>query len=286
MLKRFFVVAAGAAFLLGAMALNSPSFHECMGTHDQKGARNQLKEGLPVFVVTSVEAVFCLGPFFEHNRDAFAAFSTVLIAAFTGTLWWSTEKLWRAGEGQQRIFRRQAFAAVQSARAARRSAKVAEEALAKIERPYVFVFGVTKIEYNRDIVGGYTPHIVITIANHGRTPAIIKNVCAAMSVTDRGEPDASPPRIDDDHELLLMGALAPGEIRNTQRFFAPEGIKFEHARERCVPELTGGEDFFFVVMVEYDGAFTSRHRTGACWRYHELTGGLVPAGGDKYNYIK
>jgi hypothetical protein len=100
MLKRFSIIAALAILLLIAIALNAPSFEQCVRANENASTHNKLKENLPVFVIAFSRGVYCFGPFFAENRDAFAAFSTVLLAIFTGTLWWSTEKLWRASSRQ------------------------------------------------------------------------------------------------------------------------------------------------------------------------------------------
>ena len=40
------------------------------------------------------------------DHDVWLTLSTVLIAVFTGCLWWSTRKLWKAGERQLRVMQR------------------------------------------------------------------------------------------------------------------------------------------------------------------------------------
>jgi hypothetical protein len=62
----------------------------------------------------------------DANHDPVLALGTIVIAVFTGTLWWSTHKRWQAGERQTRVSRQQAFFSTASAKAAVHSARVAE----------------------------------------------------------------------------------------------------------------------------------------------------------------
>lgn len=85
---------------------------------------------------------------------------------FTFTLWRSTEKLWASGEHQ-------IAAAEISAEAALKSAKTAEDALIKLERPFVYV---ERFPYfchsDTDRPGKYWYSIHPVIVNSGNTPTI------------------------------------------------------------------------------------------------------------------
>ena len=85
-----------------------------------------------------------IAEFIEHYDKIIAALSGVAVAAFTGTLWWSTRKLWKAGltqfdaaqnnaERQSKdmqehisVSRMGAFATVNAAHAAQKSADAAD----------------------------------------------------------------------------------------------------------------------------------------------------------------
>jgi len=58
------------------------------------GQENCATYGVALFLTIKI------GEFFDNHGGAIAAFATIAIAAFTWTLWQSTDKLWRAGEKQ------------------------------------------------------------------------------------------------------------------------------------------------------------------------------------------
>ena len=102
------------------------------------------------------------------TSDAIIGFSSVLLAIFTGLLWWSTQKLWRETKAGGRTAETSARAAEQSARAALVSAEVASAA----EQPRWAVknmhLGVTSVD---DASGTRACAIAVTLKNHGRTAA-------------------------------------------------------------------------------------------------------------------
>lgn len=100
-----------------------------------------------------------------------------------------------------------------AALAASRQAHVAEETLAKIERPYLFIFNVSVLEVIEieDAEGDYALlKVTYSVANYGKIPAIIKHAQASLSHFT--EP-LSPARLDPSHVLFVSPILAPGEVR-------------------------------------------------------------------------
>jgi hypothetical protein len=71
--------------------------------------------------VTSIAIVF-FRFLHTYEHELIAGF-TIALAAFTGTLWWSTRKLWKAGEEQIAV--------------AKRAADVAEKTLVASQRPWI-----------------------------------------------------------------------------------------------------------------------------------------------------
>lgn len=110
------------------------------------------------------------------------AFFTFVLCVFTGLLWRSTNKLWLAGEKQMKVIEKNAAqqsidmkasikVAEDAAKAAGRSAEVAERTMILNDRPWVGV--------DLDIVGplvftadNCSIKLAMTITNHGRSPAI------------------------------------------------------------------------------------------------------------------
>lgn len=102
----------------------------------------------------------------NNDAGAISAIATIAVAAFTLTLWRSTDKLWRAGERQLKI-----------AQAATDAATRQAQMMVNIELP-IFV-----IESVRTLQGSASRGVEIKLGNHGRTPAIIVAECLEIRVS-------------------------------------------------------------------------------------------------------
>lgn len=91
-----------------------------------------------------------------------------LLALFTLLLWISTDKLWKAGE-------RQIDVALKAAKAAERSAATAEAALFGAEAPFIFATAEKWKEGDPLTPGNHPGFASITLHNHGRSPAIVRD---------------------------------------------------------------------------------------------------------------
>jgi hypothetical protein len=85
----------------------SPSFQSCISQHSgDHGDKKSQNKSLIVSVVKS-QAICSLRLVDRHN-GFFAALAAMVVAAFTGTLWFATDKLWKSGqatfEASQRAF--------------------------------------------------------------------------------------------------------------------------------------------------------------------------------------
>jgi hypothetical protein len=173
-----------------------------------------------------------------------------------------------------------ANASAEAAKAATKQAKFAEDSHAKLERPYVFIFGVSKLESDEMISDlPFAPYVV---ANYGRTPAMVETLRAGISwFPDRPlDPLIVDYRDDPAHGLLKSPVLAPSEKREKLNIIAPHGLDFAPSDDgEIVPQLRDNDNFFVWVIINYRGAFTAAHETSACWRYDGLTNRLVRWGG-------
>jgi hypothetical protein len=167
--------------------------------------------------------------------------------------------------------------------AATRQAGVAEDTLNKIERPYLFVFNVSRLKVDRweDAEGdGVRLCVTYSVANYGKLPAVIEDMHVSLSVFT--EP-LSPANFDFNHPLAISAVLVPGEPRND----LDEGLEWNDIGSdeggNDIPNL-GNNDLFFWVVIRYRGTFTGGHVTRACWRYDERTGRFVEfSGGPEHN---
>lgn len=83
---------ASLFYLVGS----SPSFQQCVGRDQEHASTQTFEQGVSNLFVVLGDIRECLGVFVETNHTAIDALATLLIAAFTGTLWWSTHRLWKA----------------------------------------------------------------------------------------------------------------------------------------------------------------------------------------------
>jgi hypothetical protein len=185
---------------------------------------------------------------------------------------------------QLRLIRASLVDAKAASEAATRQARVAEDTLNKIERPYVFVYNVSPLKVERfgDDAEEDGVHLSVTysVANYGKLPAVIENMRVSLSVFT--EP-LDPANFDFNHPLAVSAVLVPGEPRND----LDEGLGWndygsdEYGQD--APNL-GNNDLFFWVVIRYHGTFTGGHVTKACWRYDERTGRFVEFnGGPEHN---
>jgi len=252
----------------------------------------------------------------DHERqekakiDEKLAFETQRIADYTDRLALFTIFLFCAAVAQAGLFVWQLWlilkslkdakiasdAATVAARAAKRSAiasviqaKISRDTLVKIQRPYIFVFDVSRLQTSND-VPFLTPYIEYSVANYGQTPAIIENV--GVQFMEGGQPLA-PIKVDDDHDLFVSPVLPPGDRRRQLRERLPEpfigedlGIIVDLTKNTThpIPRISPHADLFFRVIAYYRGPFSDGHKTSATWIFDKSLGHFVQYGGREYNY--
>jgi hypothetical protein len=185
-----------------------------------------------------------------------------------------------------------------AARAAQRSAvatiaqaKVARDSAIKLQRPYIFVFGVSEL-----LATTTEFYVNYTVANYGAIPAILEDVFVGFIFSDRGALDV-PSRIWDDHDLSIGPIFEASEKRGPLAEFVPNGIAtggsivvpdgsggFERARTLPDWDVPPGSDIFFRVVIRYRGPFSSGHETSATWLCDRGSPQLIQRGGEDYNY--
>src|ERR1700733_12578478 len=212
-----------------------------------------------------------VGNFFELKlTDVIIAIFTIVLAIKTWGLFMETAGLRSAAD-------KQSLDMQASIAAANRSAPAAERALTDLERPWIFVFGVTRPL--RDIDGEF--FVDYTVANYGKMPAIIEFPRIGFVFEDaRGDPQ-QPPLVEDDHSLMTSEILRAGEERRLREYFPTNpngGARFRIINEGTPQEalmqipdvdLGGGHIMFFRAVISYRGPVSQRHETGANWLYRD-----------------
>ncbi len=234
----------------------------------------------------------------KAETDAKLAEYTGQLADFTRLLFYATVVLGVATVGlfvlgfcQSRDVKASVKAAKISAAATVKQANVATHVLTNIERPYLFISDVNRLEIERleyfdQEIGEWSElqfTLTYSVTNHGKIPAIIKNVRVGLQV---GEKPRKPDKAEATHTLVMAPTLASGASRPKIRVRI-SWEKYSDDLGEIVPEFGDNRSLFFYMLIEYRGPFTNDHETSACWLYNENTWSFIgPWGGPEYNYEK
>src|SRR5262249_24159686 len=135
-------------------------------------------------------------PWLTKDAAGFFTFLLVIVGSFqvvlfVWQLWLIRKSLHDAKEA--------ADAAQGAARAAERQAKVSEDTLANIQRPYIYVFGVDQFITSDDLPA-ITPYVESSVANYGQTPAVIEIANVGFF---SGQIPEIPLRVDFGHDFVI-----------------------------------------------------------------------------------
>jgi hypothetical protein len=256
----WFAIAATLGFVLWS----SPSFQEC-NTNQQQTYAQASKENPPKLALATINhaalVLRCTGLFAYEYRDAITAIATAFIAAFTFTLWQSTKRMTQAtGE----------------------SVRIAERALADLERPYIYIFNPSgfELELNQEDPFYYFRY---SVANYGKTPARIESAFVGMSA---GAEPKQPRAVIGWDDFLVSPLFTSGKRRDKPTVSVPDEIKTIETADEFSQYTTfeGNDPVFLWAIIKYDGPFSKGHETSACWRWDETSRRLVLH--EKHNYQK
>lgn len=77
----------------------SPTFQSCIQGHEESNKEDATEKNPSTFGGTVTTYGHCTGEFIEKHDGALTAFGTLIIAAFTGTLWVATSRQAHHTEG-------------------------------------------------------------------------------------------------------------------------------------------------------------------------------------------
>jgi hypothetical protein len=224
-----------------------------------------------------------------------AAFAQAFLSAIGIALIWRTLTYTRdAAESAKAMVteaKNTTAAAVEATREAKRQVDFAEQSSKRLERPYIYIYGVHQIQ----TTPGTSNWVKYSVANLGRTPAKIASFAAGMSIHPHKplDPLIVDYRDDPNHDLLVRPILPANEIRNALQLLPPAGIHFHAPKSHpgvmsisaqdLVPVMEADDQFFVWIRIWYRGP-DGEYVTNACWRFDKLTKRLVPWGeNEKYN---
>jgi hypothetical protein len=234
--------------------------------------------------------------------DFFLIIFTGVLAIKTSGLFAETAALRKGADDQRVDFLRSIVAAEKSACASREQAAVARQAFEVAQRPYVFVYGVTKF---KSLEGAYEQVFALiehTVANYGQTPAIIEEARIGF-LRDRRPDPGSPNVVSKNHRLFVEPIIHPNERRgplqefmerryydDTDDTLPSDKISYKTPVDEdqiswIAPIMAENENLFFRVVIRYRGLFTNGHETSACWRF-DKSQYLFLSAGPETNYEK
>ena len=176
-----------------------------------------------------------------------------------------------------------AEAAKKAADAAKQSAEIATrsaEAIPNIERAYIFVTVSFCEEFLKE--HGSTEFAAeITIANRGKTPAILLDCSHIAKIVGLDDQLPEISGIDADKPWIPSGTVTIGADHE----------RIEHAiiptyAEQMNSVKTQTERLVCYGVIRYEDVFCGVHETGFCWEYQHRLHDFYPAKDHKRNYRK
>jgi hypothetical protein len=210
------------------------------------------------------------------------------LAHYARLLFWATGFLALVTGGLVYFGFRQVRDNRRSIKAAEDSTRIAERALTKLERPYLFILDYNWLLTEKAKADGPECGLVYTVANGGKLPAFIKAVKLGIGI---GE---SIPSMQDEppvHDFLTAPLIAGGEHRQVvQGFRLEDDDKPAHEYQirggmALIPGslLVEASRVIAKISIEYDGPITTGHTTTACWEWHPVKYAFTQYGGPGHN---
>jgi hypothetical protein len=177
----------------------------------------------------------------------------------------------------------------QAAGAATDQAKIAQDTFEKVERPYLYIFGIGRLEIEEIMVEFTGPEDVgfvnYIVANYGKVAGIIEEVFVDLCTSSEVAPLGAP-LVNLGHTLMSNRIFPPGHERKVKDY-ACDGPEY-FLREEDGPNvvLKPGEALFCHILVRYRGPFTQGHETSACWKMGPGDNFFVEFGHGDFNYVR
>jgi hypothetical protein len=161
------------------------------------------------------------------------------------------------------------------------AAKKSSDAVANIERPYLFIQAHPSQNIPRD--GPYptadaTPTIAYTITNFGRVPGVIRSAYVECFVND-GLP--TPPRYSAENMHGALNAIGPNL---TSAGLPPCKLNSPITSFDWALLKSNTKSVFLITWMIYEGALNATYISGVAYRIDPFTGDAFPTTNAEYNY--
>jgi hypothetical protein len=167
------------------------------------------------------------------------------------------------------------FTALVSNKAAN-AAKAAAEAIPTMERPYIFIHGIS---FRAGQGEQSAPRITYNVSNNGKLAAIVENVSIRCGMERDGQ--FPPLIIIGDHLLLQLPILSAEQERDSIEYTVPNDLlQYEPPTRWPIDRM------IFQVVVTYHAPFTKEHETAQCLRFtRSPISGFVEVSDPRYTYM-
>ncbi len=201
-----------------------------------------------------------------ENAEETTAEYTLLLAIATSILAGSTVFLWKS---------------------TRDSVKIAERSLLELEAPFL---SVKIIDVGIEKVRGLPEHefgvLRFSIANYGRTPAILREIVDDIRLISME--DGVPPVMNIDRRTrnsLPRGVISPPQLES-QPFIRYLLSDLNEGLARAGPSPLMRNEVVFYGFVRYETIFDQAFRMGFCFFFDRFSDRWVLGGEGNYNYLK
>lgn len=248
----------GLSIFLVAENYHSQSFQSCIASERTYHSTNNPNKERFIIGRAIGPQIVCTINFTNAHAGFITALAGIAVAAFTLTLKWSTDRLWGAGERQLKALRQSVFVSIAGAKAAKKSADIAEKTLYISQRAYVSPRAKWSIEINPSETSIVGIGFWMSLENQGSTPAahMFNQSVARLLVKSDG--------ISFDYGSSLSPYVTgvPAAIGLRSEITTDKQI-FSAAQIKAVADKTA--DLFLCGWVEYNDVFEGTPRHGVEW---------------------
>jgi len=190
---------------------------------------------------------------------------------------------------QWRAMREGVADSARAATAATGQAKIAQNTFEKVERPYLYIFGVEHLRLeemaDEDGAPAYGGTVNYTVANYGKIAGIIEEVFVDLCTWGDAAPGGAP-LVDLKHTLMSNKIFPPGHERKVTDYACGGPEYFLRQEDGPNVVLKAGEALFCHILIRYRGPFTQGHKTSACWKMGPSDNSFVEFGHRDFNYVR